>query len=189
MRVPPSVRDNLILDNLKLVTYWAGRFKTAAQNARVDRDDLTQTGNLALVEAAEGWDPRRSRGAKFQSYAALWICYRMRDLTGGRVDLTGLDLDEFEERRPRLPVLVPLFPIPVFDPQSSCAHRGPIRRGSVLCCMVCHRSGIDGHSLLRPSADDPKPERRKAPRPARTWSARWVCSRSSTQNLRPSPAN
>ena len=181
MHVPPSVRDDLIVGHLQLVTYWAGRFTGAARNSRVERDDLIQTGNLALVQAAESWNPRRSRGAKFASYAAVWICYRMHAVTGAPVDITGLDLDQLatrlddlanafderENRKPRLPKLVPFFPITSFVPSSPCPHRGAIRVGSVLCCAVCHKSGINGHPLLQPSADDPKPERRKTPRVAK----------------------
>jgi hypothetical protein len=47
------------------------------------------------------------------------------------------------------PRLVPLFPIGSYTPQSRCAHSGPIERGSVLCCMVCHTSGQDDHPALQ----------------------------------------
>ena len=60
---------------------------------------------------------------------------------------------------PRPPRLIPLFPVGPYTPQSSCGHGQPIRSGSVLCCMVCHRSGIDEHpSLQRDSSTDPAPE-------------------------------
>lgn len=45
--------------------------------------------------------------------------------------------------------LMPLFPIASFTPQSTCGHNGPIRRGSSLCCMVCHSSGMDDHPGMR----------------------------------------
>jgi hypothetical protein len=50
-------------------------------------------------------------------------------------------------RRP--PQLVPLFPVGSYTPDSQCAHRGPIERGSVLCCMICHTSGQDDHPALQ----------------------------------------
>jgi hypothetical protein len=53
------------------------------------------------------------------------------------------------------PRLVPLFPIGQYTPSSACAHRVPIERGSTLCCMVCHQSGVDQHPLLQ---RDPKTE-------------------------------
>jgi hypothetical protein len=45
--------------------------------------------------------------------------------------------------------LVPLFPVGSFTPHSKCAHHGPIERGSVFCCMVCHASGQDDHPALQ----------------------------------------
>jgi hypothetical protein len=57
------------------------------------------------------------------------------------------------------PRLVPLFPIGPFTPQSTCPHHGPIRPGSVFCCMVCSRSGMDDHpALKRDPRTDPRPE-------------------------------
>jgi len=71
---------------------------------------------------------------------------------------TGSD----DPRRP--PRLVPLFPIGPFTPQSTCPHRGPIRPGSVLCCMVCSRSGVDDHpALKRDPRTDPRPEPKAPP--------------------------
>jgi len=55
--------------------------------------------------------------------------------------------------------LVPLFPIAAFTPTSKCPHHGPIREGSLFCCMVCSTSGIDDHpALQRDPLTDPKPE-------------------------------
>lgn len=61
----------------------------------------------------------------------------------------------------RPPRLVPLFPIGAFTPGSACPHHGPIRAGSVFCCMVCSQSGVDDHpALKRDTHADPRPERR-----------------------------
>lgn len=60
--------------------------------------------------------------------------------------------------------LVPLFPIGAFTPSSKCPHRGPIRPGSLDCCMVCSASGVDDHpALKRDPRTDPKPEPRTTP--------------------------
>jgi hypothetical protein len=59
------------------------------------------------------------------------------------------------------PRLVPLFPIGPFTPQSICPHHGPIRPGSIFCCMVCSQSGMDEHpALKRDPCNDPRPEPR-----------------------------
>jgi len=64
------------------------------------------------------------------------------------------------------PRLIPLFPIGAYTPQSTCAHHGPIEPGSLLCCMVCHCSGVDDHpGLLRSPLTDPEPEPKPEPEP------------------------
>lgn len=78
-------------------------------------------------------------------------CHRSQDdpsesLKAGRIDSAGFRL-------------MPLFPIGAFTPQSTCPHRGDIERGSRLCCMVCHSSGMDDHpGLGRDPKTDPSPE-------------------------------
>jgi len=67
----------------------------------------------------------------------------------------------------RPPVLVPLFPVAAYTPNATCAHHGPIRRGSRFCCMVCHQSGMDDHpSLVLRPGDLPAPEPKRKPEPA-----------------------
>jgi hypothetical protein len=59
------------------------------------------------------------------------------------------------------PKLRPLFPVGPFTPTSTCPHHGPIKKGSVLICMVCHQSGMDRHPALHlDRAAMPKPEPR-----------------------------
>lgn len=58
--------------------------------------------------------------------------------------------------------LVPIFPIGAYTPASECPHRGPLPRGSLLCCMVCSSSGMDHHpSMQRDPATEPPAEPRK----------------------------
>jgi hypothetical protein len=67
----------------------------------------------------------------------------------------------------RGPRLIPMFPIGSYTPQSNCAHHRAIRSGSLFCCMVCHRSGIDEHPALhRDPRTDPAPEPKPAPSPS-----------------------
>jgi hypothetical protein len=69
---------------------------------------------------------------------------------------------------PRGPALEPLFPVDSFTPDSACPHHGPIKRGSIFVCMVCHQSGLDNHpALRRVAAHDPQPEPRVEPPPPR----------------------
>jgi hypothetical protein len=75
--------------------------------------------------------------------------------------LAHLSATRHDKHRP--PRLVPLFPIGEFTPKSECPHHGPLRAGSVLCCMVCSRSGVDDHpALVRDCRTDPRPARRPA---------------------------
>jgi hypothetical protein len=89
----------------------------------------------------------------------------------GKITPTSLARQVWEDPQ-RLPRLVPLFPIDAFTPGSACPHHGPIRTGSVFCCMVCSRSGLDGHPALeRDPLTDPRPEP-KAPAAARAGAVR-----------------
>ncbi|WP_337174793.1 sigma factor-like helix-turn-helix DNA-binding protein [Paludisphaera sp.] len=78
------------------------------------------------------------------------------------------DSSEPASAAPRTPwwmELVPLFPVTSFTPQSECPHRGPLPEGSLLCCMVCSASGIDGHpAMKRDPATDPRPEPKSRPK-------------------------
>jgi hypothetical protein len=66
------------------------------------------------------------------------------------------------------PKLVPFFPIGPLTPGSACPHRGPIRHGSRLCCMVCSKSGVDDHpALKRNPKTDPRPEPKVVPQQAK----------------------
>ena len=88
----------------------------------------------------------------------------MRDDARGwdRAATAGTALPRWDPNR--APVLVPLFPIEPFTPRSTCPHHGPIRPGSVFCCMVCSQSGMDGHpALKRDPRTDPKPEPKTLP--------------------------
>lgn len=77
--------------------------------------------------------------------------------------VVGDDLHERDDsplpRQPWWLELVPLFPIGAFTPTSKCPHHGPIRPGSLFCCMVCSASGIDDHpAMKRDPLTDPRPE-------------------------------
>lgn len=82
------------------------------------------------------------------------LCGRDRGITAD----AGRAVRDDSNRPPRL---VPLFPIGVLTPGSACPHHGPIRAGSVYCCMVCSQSGVDDHpALKRDPRTDPRSEHR-----------------------------
>ena len=67
-----EARDALINSNLRLVVKIAQDFKGKGLHF----SDLISEGNLGLMRAADMYDP--AKGAKFSSYAALWIKQYMR---------------------------------------------------------------------------------------------------------------
>jgi len=67
-----EARDRLIKSNLRLVVKLAQEFTGRG----VHFSDLISEGNLGLMRAIDKFDP--SHGAKFSSYAALWIKQYMR---------------------------------------------------------------------------------------------------------------
>ena len=59
--------EELIQRNLRLVIYWAKRYRSAG----LPLQDLIQEGNIGLMRAAEKFDPRK--GTRFSTYASWWI--------------------------------------------------------------------------------------------------------------------
>ena len=79
--------------------------------------------------------------------------------------------------------LIPLFPIGAFTPRAECPHRDTLERGSKLCCMVCHASGMDDHpGLRRDPQTDPSPE--PQPAPAAEAAPRMSAERKETRKQR-----
>jgi len=78
-------------------------------------------------------------------------------------DVNGADFEPARVIRP--PALVPLFPVVAFSPLAICPHHGAIRRGSLLCCAICHQSGVEDHpALKRDPREDPKPDPKPKPK-------------------------
>jgi hypothetical protein len=70
-----------------------------------------------------------------------------------------------QDMSPRYPRLEPLMPVLYLTPQSTCPHKGTIRKGSIFCCMVCHQSGKDHYrAMQRIPALDPKPDKKPKPK-------------------------
>jgi len=66
-RGDPAAQEEMISRNLRLVIYWAKRYRTSGMPIQ----DLIQEGNLGLMRAVEKFDPRK--GTRFSTYASWWI--------------------------------------------------------------------------------------------------------------------
>jgi hypothetical protein len=118
---------------------------------------------LGLARARRRENTSRSMESRKREYL------HKRDGAETKISRSPSVPDQHQGRK-QPPRLVPLFPIGPFTPASACPHQGPIRRGSVICCMVCSRSGMDDHpALKRDPGTDPPPEPKPVvtPRPAR----------------------
>lgn len=102
-----------------------------------------------LAKYEHGWPT-----SKIARYAKVSVRTVQLGIADARNASPGL------EQSPRFK-LRPLSPVEPLTPESKCPHHGPIRRGSLLCCMVCHQSGMDHHrSMMRSPATTPKPDPR-----------------------------
>lgn len=63
----PEARDRMVRSNLRLVVNIAKKFN----NRGMPLSDLIEEGNLGLLRAVEGFDPKH--GARFSTYASWWI--------------------------------------------------------------------------------------------------------------------
>ncbi len=59
--------EEMISKNLRLVIYWAKRYRTSGMPIQ----DLIQEGNLGLMRAVGKFDP--AKGTRFSTYASWWI--------------------------------------------------------------------------------------------------------------------
>jgi len=63
----PEAIEDLVNRNLRLVVYWAKRYRTSG----LPIQDLIQEGNIGLIRAAEKFNPKK--GTRFSTYASWWI--------------------------------------------------------------------------------------------------------------------
>jgi hypothetical protein len=140
-------------------------FSSAHARELVWLDDIRRGYSIKEIARREGLGCRRiqhgvSRARKRANLSRIRESHSSNGLgepTGNVTASAGRAVRDDPNRPPRL---VPLFPIGAFSPQSACPHHGPIRAGSVFCCMVCSRSGVDDHpALKRDPRTDPRPER------------------------------
>jgi hypothetical protein len=118
---------------------------------------------LAAKEYIWLWDLRHGVAAKT---IAIVEGISVRRVQAGAARARAQERPCPTETAVRPPPLVPFFPIGPFNPDSRCGHNRPIQAGSVLCCMVCHCSGMDDHpALKRNPLTDPAPEPKPPPAP------------------------
>lgn len=133
-------------------------------NSRDTTSALTLTLRTAAREYVWLYDQRHGMSAQEIADRDHISLIRVRFGLARARATDGLSRETSSERSLRAPRLIPMFPIGFYSPQSTCPHGRLMRRGSLFCCMICHRSGIDGHpALQRSPASDPKPE----PKPER----------------------
>lgn len=95
----PSVRDEIICRNLKLVVSIANKY-VSLDNA-LDMDDIVQTGIIGLIRAVDSYNP--DRGYAFSTYAAkcirntlnmLWRKYKYTKIILSLDELLESDSDD-----------------------------------------------------------------------------------------------
>jgi|GEM_PF-2507489 len=90
MTAEPTDRDALILENMRLVSFIAKRYRWID----VEWADLVQEGTIGLIRAADTYDP--SRGIAFSTYAGRCVKRRLMKIAGktGRQVVVAFSLDE-----------------------------------------------------------------------------------------------
>ncbi len=70
-------RNRLVEDNMGLVGFVIKRMKNHLSCCRAEIDEAVSEGYLALIKAAEGWDP--NYGVKFSTYAVKCLMTHLAD--------------------------------------------------------------------------------------------------------------
>jgi len=121
--------------------------------------EIARREGLGCRRIQHGVSRARERGNLSRTHESR-ISNNLHEPNGNVTAIAGR-MVRYDPNRP--PRLVPLFPIGAFTPGSACPHHGPIRAGSVFCCMVCSKSGVDDHpTLKRDPRTDPHRERKAA---------------------------
>jgi len=89
----PRAIEDLVNRNLRLVVYWAKRYRAAG----LPIQDLIQEGNIGLMRAAEKFDPRK--GTRFSTYASWWIRQALARAICDKQDLIRIPVHMHQKMR------------------------------------------------------------------------------------------
>ncbi len=89
----PEAIEDLINRNLRLVVYWAKRYRASG----LPMQDLIQEGNIGLMRAAEKFDPRK--GTRFSTYASWWIRQALARAICDKQDLIRIPVHMHQKMR------------------------------------------------------------------------------------------
>jgi len=89
----PAALEDLINRNLRLVVYWAKRYRSSG----LPIQDLIQEGNIGLMRAAEKFDPRK--GTRFSTYASWWIRQALARAICDKQDLIRIPVHMHQKMR------------------------------------------------------------------------------------------
>ena len=89
----PAALEEMIHRNLRLVVYWAKRYRASGMPIQ----DLIQEGNIGLMRAAEKFDPRK--GTRFSTYASWWIRQALARAVCDRQDLIRIPVHMHQKMR------------------------------------------------------------------------------------------